>query len=120
VVAEQGFFKGEGGKVWTMDLPLSDELAKQVESGVLARVTGVDDLTPFDPDAEPKRLTPKEQLQVDAEALGLSTDGTKDELTARIDERVAELRAQADELDIDAGELSPVELAAAIEAKLAE
>src|SRR6187431_2469630 len=66
---------------------------------------------------EPKPLTPKQRLQQDAAALGLSADGTADEITARVDAKVAELRKQAGELKIDAGDLSPVELAAAIDAK---
>lgn len=69
---------------------------------------------------EPKPLTPKEQLQADAEALGLATDGKADEITARIDEHVVELRKQAAELGIDDDKLTAVELSKAIEAKLAE
>lgn len=70
--------------------------------------------------AEEKPLTPKQQLQADAAALGLSTDGTVDEITARIDEHVVELREQAAELGIDDDKLTAVELSKAIEAKLAE
>ena len=69
---------------------------------------------------EAKPLTPKQRLQVDAEALGLSTDGTVDELTARIDAKVAELLAQAKELGIDGDTLSGPDLLAAVDAKLAE
>ena len=71
-----------------------------------------------DPNVE-KPLTPKERLQADAAALGLSTDGKSDEITARIDAHVAELLKQAAELEIDADKLTAVELAAAIDAKLA-
>lgn len=117
---ETGFFQGTGGGIWEMSLPLPADLEKQLGRQELRRVAGADDASDYDPDAGPKRLTPKEQLQVDAEALGLSTDGTKDELTGRIDAKVAELRKQAAELEIDAGDRSPVDLAAAIEAKLAE
>ncbi len=70
--------------------------------------------------SEEKPLSPKERLQADAEALKLSTDGTVAEITARIDEYVADLLKQAAELGIDADKLTAVELAAAIEAKLAE
>lgn len=70
--------------------------------------------------AAAKPLTPKQRLQVDAEALGLSTDGTADELTARIDAKVAELLTQAKELGIDGDKLSGPELLAAVDAKLAE
>lgn len=31
-------FRGEGGKVWRLQLPLSPELAKQVEKGLLVEV----------------------------------------------------------------------------------
>jgi len=110
VAAEQGLFKGEGGKVWTMDLPLSAEMAKQLANGMLVKVE----------QEKPKELTPKERLQADAAGLGLAVDGTVKELTDRIDAKVAELLKQAAELDIDADTLSAVELAAAIEAKLAE
>lgn len=68
---------------------------------------------------EEKPLTPKERLQADAATLGLSTDGKADEITARIDAHVAELLKQAAELEIDADKLTAVELAAAIDAKLA-
>lgn len=68
---------------------------------------------------EEKPLTPKERIQQDAAALGLSTDGTVPEITARIDAHVADLLKQAGELGIDANELTAVELAAAIDAKLA-
>lgn len=67
-----------------------------------------------------EQLTPKQQLQADARALGLDDSGTVPEITARIDTKVAELLAQAKELEIDADELSPVELLAAVDAKLAE
>lgn len=69
---------------------------------------------------EPRQLTPKQRLQADAETLGLSTDGTVDELTARIDAKVAELLKQAKELGIDGDTLSGPELLAAVDAKLAE
>lgn len=67
-----------------------------------------------------QQLTPKQRLQADAESLGLDTSGTKEELTERIDAKVAELREQAKELDIDDDKLSAVELQAAVDAKLAE
>ncbi|GLW91783.1 hypothetical protein [Actinokineospora globicatena] len=67
-----------------------------------------------------KSPSPKELLQEDAVALRLDTSGTAAELTARIDAKAAELLAQAAELDIDADKLTAVELAAAVEAKLAE
>ncbi|MDT7786372.1 MAG: hypothetical protein QOF58_4791 [Pseudonocardiales bacterium] len=70
--------------------------------------------------AEEKPPTPKQRIQQDAAALGLSGDGTVDEITARIDVHVADLLKQAGELGIDANELTAVDLAAAIEAKLAE
>ncbi|ACU35593.1 hypothetical protein [Actinosynnema mirum] len=69
---------------------------------------------------EPVKLTPKQQLQADAVALGLETEGTADELKARIGERLAVLREQAAELDIDGEDLSTVELAAAVDAALAK
>jgi hypothetical protein len=69
---------------------------------------------------EQKPLTPKQKLQADAEALGLSVEGTADEITARIDEHAVELRKQAAELGIDDDKLTAVELSKAIEAKLAE
>jgi len=69
---------------------------------------------------EVRELTPKQGLQADARAIGLDDSGTVQELTARIDEKVAELLKQAAELDIDADKLPAVELLAAVDAKLAE
>ncbi len=119
-MAETIFLKGEGGLVWPFDLPLPDGIQSRLDRQELVRVN--EDGSSFDPESavEPKRLTPKEALQADAEALGLDVDGTKDELTARIDAKVAELLTQAAELEIDAENLTSVDLAAAIEAKLAE
>ena len=109
-MTEFGYFKGEGGKVWKLDLPLSDVLAEQVAKDLLVEV---------ELPAE-KPLTPKEKLQAEAAALGLDTDGTIPVLTDRIDTKVTELREQAKELGIDGETLSPVELLAAIDAKLAQ
>jgi len=69
---------------------------------------------------EVRELTPKEQLQADARALGLDDSGTVAEITARFDAKVAELIVQAKELEIDVDNLSAVELLAAVDAKLAE
>lgn len=64
--------------------------------------------------ADPKPLTPKEQAQADAAALGLSADGKVDEIKARVEAKVAELRELAVLLGIDADSMSVVELAADI------
>jgi hypothetical protein len=118
--ADTGFFQGTGGGVWEMSLPLPADLEKQLARQELRRVNGPDDASDYDPAAEPRRLTAKEQLQVDAGALGLDTSGTVAELTARIDAKVAELLTQAKELGIDGDKLSGPELLAAVDAKLAE
>ncbi|GLZ34887.1 hypothetical protein Lesp02_70740 [Lentzea sp. NBRC 105346] len=121
--AEVGYFQGSGGVIWRMALPLPEVYADQVRKHELKRVSGPDDPTPFVEPVEPveeKPLTPKERIQADAAALGLSTDGTVAEITARIDAHVTDLLKQAGELGIDANELPAVELAKAIEAKLAE
>ncbi|GAB2964403.1 hypothetical protein [Saccharothrix stipae] len=81
-MAEQKRYRGEGGRVWTMDLPLPAEIAKQVEAGALVEVEA------SDPPSKP--LTPKEALQEQAAELGLDTSGTVAELTARIDAKLAE------------------------------
>lgn len=81
---------------------------------------GTDNWREVDDPSVEKPLTPKQKLQADAEALGLSTEGKADEITARIDALVVELRRQAAELEIDDENLSAVELQKAIEAKLAE
>lgn len=110
--ADHGFFKGEGGKVWKMDLPLPEDIAKQLAAGTLAEVD--------DPNPKPKPLTPKEQAQADAAALGLSTDGKVDEIKARVEAHVADLRKQGTDLGIaDADKLAPADLTAAIDAQLA-
>lgn len=41
------------------------------------------------PAAEESKLSPKEQMQAEAAALGLDTEGTKAEIQARIDEHTA-------------------------------
>lgn len=46
-MAEQGRFRGEGGRVWTLGLPLRPELADQLAKGLLVEVDA--------PDAKPKR-----------------------------------------------------------------
>lgn len=117
-MAEVGYFRGEGGKVWTMDLPLPLDIARQVQNDTLVRVNK--DGTHYVEAPAEKPLTPKQQLQAEAEALGLAADGKADEIKARIDAKVAELREQATELEVDADNLSPVELLAAVDAKLAE
>jgi hypothetical protein len=35
---EYKHFKGEGGKVWRMELPLAPDIAKQVDKGLLVEV----------------------------------------------------------------------------------
>jgi hypothetical protein len=117
---EVGYFQGTGGAIWPMVLPLSGDYAKQEARQELRRVNGPDDPSPYVETPAEKPLTPKEKLQADAAALGLATDGTVAELTARIDAKVAELREQAKEVDIDDDQLSAVELLAAVDAKLAE
>ncbi|GAA5078618.1 hypothetical protein [Streptomyces similanensis] len=37
-MAETAYFRGEGGHVWEMDLPLSDQHARAHEEGRLVRV----------------------------------------------------------------------------------
>lgn len=37
-MGDYGFFKGEGGKVWKMDLPLPEDIAKQLKAGTLVEV----------------------------------------------------------------------------------
>lgn len=111
--------RGEGGGVFAFDLPLPDGVQCRVDRDELVRVNA-DGTTWVEPVEPEKPLTPKEQLQADASALGLGADGTVAELTARIDEYVVELRKQAAELGIDDDKLTAVELSKAIEAKLAE
>lgn len=113
------FLRGEGGGVFAFDPPLPEGVQCRVDRQELVRVN--EDGTPWVEPIEPdKPLTPKERLQADAAALGLSTEGKVDEITARIDALVAELRKQAAELEIDDENLSAVDLQKAIEAKLAE
>lgn len=112
-MAQTKQFRGEGGKVWRLQLPLSAVLTEQVERGLLVPIESATA-------GKPKEPTPKERLQADAAALGLDPTGTVAELTARIDAEVAELRKQAAQLGIDDDNLSAVELSAAIDAKLTE
>lgn len=37
-MAEIKHYRGEGGKVWRLELPLAPDLAKQVEKGLLVEV----------------------------------------------------------------------------------
>ncbi|MFD5711329.1 hypothetical protein ACFWHW_13180 [Streptomyces pharetrae] len=37
-MAETGFFRGEGGHVWEMNLPLGEAHARRVQEGALVRV----------------------------------------------------------------------------------
>lgn len=60
-VEETGFFKGEGGVVWEMTLPLPETQAEKVTKGYLVRVNA--DGSPYvDPEAqenpEPDALAP--------------------------------------------------------------
>jgi hypothetical protein len=121
---EHGWFRGEGGAVWRMDLPLAEVVADQVKKGALVRVNKDGSLwqepSEAEPsEAEPQRLTPKQRLQADAVALGLSDEGTVEEITARIAE-LADLRKQAADLGVEGADtLPPAELAAAVDAALA-
>ncbi|MBP2331232.1 hypothetical protein JOF56_011617 [Kibdelosporangium banguiense] len=117
-MAETIHLRGEGGYVHAFDLPLPDAIGDRVSRGEIVRVNK--DGSPYVEAPAEKPLTPKEKLQADAAALGLATDGTVADLTARIDTKVAELREQAKELDIDGDKLSAVELQAAIDAALAK
>jgi hypothetical protein len=118
-MAETVHLRGEGGGVFAFDLPLSEDIGKRFEAGALVRVNE-DGSAWSETEAVVKPLTPKEALQEQATLLGLDTAGTIAELTDRIDAKVVELREQAAELEIDDDTLSAVDLAAAIEAKLAE
>lgn len=53
---ETGFFRGSGGSVWQMDLPLSENMRDQLTKGYLTRVTedGSPYVEPAD-DAEPEQ-----------------------------------------------------------------
>ncbi|WP_067470007.1 hypothetical protein [Actinomadura macra] len=52
MAAEVGYFRGEGGGVWPMDLPLDEVMAEKVTKGYLVRVNA--DGSPYaEPDAEP-------------------------------------------------------------------
>ncbi len=69
-----------------------------------------------------EQLTPKQQLQAEAGALGLDTGGTVADIEARIAEhqaKLVDLQKQAADLDLDT-EGSVDELAERIAAKLAE
>jgi hypothetical protein len=51
-VTEHGWFRGEGGGIWRMDLPLPEIMAEKVTKGYLQRVN--EDGTPYvDATAEP-------------------------------------------------------------------
>ncbi len=118
-MTETVHLRGEGGVVWPFDLPLPEAIQSRWDNGQLLQVNE-DGSAWSDVDEMLKPLTPKEALQRDAAALGLDTAGTIVDLTARIDAHVVELLKQATELGIDAENLSAVDLASAIEAKLAE
>jgi hypothetical protein len=111
------WIKGEGGSVRRYAEPLHATIAERLEKGIITRVNK--DGSSYVESAEPAKLTPKQKIQVDARALDLDDSGTVDEITARIDAKVAELLKQAAELGIDADKLTAVELSAAIDAKLA-
>jgi len=49
-MAETGLFRGEGGHVWEMDLPLGEAHAKREREGALVRVN--EDGSPFTESAE--------------------------------------------------------------------
>ncbi|ALG07661.1 hypothetical protein [Kibdelosporangium phytohabitans] len=117
-MADTIYLKGEGGTVWPHDLPLHEAIEDRLVKGQLVRVA--EDGSPFVDEPAEKPLTNKERLQADATALGLDTGGTVAELTERINAKVAELRKQAGELNIDTDELSPAALLAAIDEKLGE
>jgi hypothetical protein len=57
---ESGFFRGSGGVVWEMRLPLSEDMAEQLTKGYLTRVC--EDNTPYD-EAGPEREQPAEPEQ---------------------------------------------------------
>ncbi|MFE7029453.1 hypothetical protein ACFU9Y_04020 [Streptomyces sp. NPDC057621] len=55
-MAETGFFRGEGGHVWELDLPLNEAFARREQEGGLVRVT--QDGSPFQEDAEEPEQAP--------------------------------------------------------------
>jgi hypothetical protein len=119
-VADTIWLRGEGGGLHEFDLPLDDRFATRLERGELVRV--YPDGSPYVEQAEPDRLTPKQQLQAEAGELGLDKGGT----VADLDQRIAEYRAKLAELQKQAGELgldqsgSVADLQARVDAKLAE
>jgi hypothetical protein len=116
VAVETIYLLGEGGGIHKFDADkLDDRFLDRLARGDLKRVNA--DGSPY---VESEKLTPKQLLQADARAIGLDDSGTVPEITARIDEKVAELLKRAAELDIDADKLSAVDLLAAVNAKLAE
>lgn len=110
------YVKGEGGRVWRLSEPLHTTIVERLESGTVTRVNK--DGSTYVEQAEPDKLTPKQQLQADARALGLDDKGTVDDLTERISARTA-LVEQARELELD-DTGTDEELRAWIDAKLAE
>lgn len=97
-MADTIHLRGEGGSVFEFALPLHDDIQKAYDKGSLKRVTA--DGEPYVEHAEPAKLTPKEQLQADARALGVDDSGTVAEITERIEKRKA-LVEQARELELD-------------------
>ena len=55
-MADTGFFKGEGGTIWEMDLPLPEVMQEKVVKQYLKRVN--EDGTPYVEDAEQEPQRP--------------------------------------------------------------
>jgi hypothetical protein len=71
-MAETAHFRGDGGGIWEMDLPLSEVMREKVVKGYLVRVNA--DGTPYEEPSRPRETedkpSPPAQSAVKAEWVG--------------------------------------------------